>query len=207
MLGRETLSLIQCWRDLGHLIPVVKHARFACSRSSSPSLRSVLSTSRLLMKLLARSEPPACRCDSLLARDGSWPSVFYDGSRHVASPQGHVPWPEALQHLARVPASMTLPPRREDLITSIRNTLRKFRDRCRVIDSHRLIEAAVLRYGASTHCGHAFSHALPHLPYRGPMWLALGVAWTDFSFNFRPQRGADRRVLHETCLVECAYCA
>ena len=61
-----------------------------------------------------------------------WPVVSFEGCEHIASSQGCVPWPEQLQHLARWPATICLPPRYEDVVSAIRKCFRRLRDRCRV---------------------------------------------------------------------------
>lgn len=57
--------------------------------------------------------------------------------------QGRFPWPQDLQHLASCPASAKLPPGKQDLINSLRESLRSLRKQCRITSDGALIEDIV----------------------------------------------------------------
>ena len=134
LVKRCVLDLVQRWRQLGIYIPIVRHCRFACSWASSLVLRDVLSTASALTPYLCQDTPPPCRCSQLLGCNANWPCVTVDGQQHIASPQGRVPWPNSLQHLAHWPASISLPPRRKDMLACVRDSLRRLRQQCRIRD-------------------------------------------------------------------------
>lgn len=73
-----------------------------------------------------------CAIGQLLLVEPRWPAVTFEGQQHIAASQGHVPWPEHLQHVARWPASLCLPPRYEDIVCAVRHGFRLLRDRCRM---------------------------------------------------------------------------
>ena len=118
--GRQVLCnsvrrLLASWRSQGKWIPVLCHAKCYVSWTRSPSLGDVLCNAHVLRDCLAENTEPSCDCEALLAGCPSWPAVTFDGSLHIAASQSCVPWPEQLQCLSRWPASVTLPPRWEDV--------------------------------------------------------------------------------------------
>ena len=123
LVKKAMMSLIAQWRRSGQFIPVLRHARFSFCWARSPTLRELLSTAKCFTESVACHVPPACSCAQRLAIDPTWPTVCYEGHRHIAAAQGRVPWPERLKHLARWPASIALPPREADLISSLRKSL------------------------------------------------------------------------------------
>ena len=150
LIRRAVLKLISQWRASGYFVPVLRHARFAFSWSRTPAIREVLSTSSTFTALLCNDCPPSCSCAERLAAGESWSCVTYEGQLHIASAQGRVPWPDSLRHLARWPASLTLPPRKDDIIASLRDCFRTLRRSCRVRNDGFLIEELVLRTTAQT---------------------------------------------------------
>ena len=144
-LRRDVNNLLLSWRHMGSWVPVLKRARFVCSTSKARTLHDALSTASDFTRMLASDSPPLCRCCELIASDALWPSIVVDGERHIVATQGRVPWPSSLKHLAKWPASISLPPRREDLISSYRNALMSLRRRCQISDDGRLVEDMVIR--------------------------------------------------------------
>ena len=113
-------------------VPVAQHAKCFVSWSALPSLASILSDTSLLRKALEEGVCPPCPCEAVRLKYPGWPVVSFEGCEHIASSPGCVPWPEQLQHLARWPATICLPPRYEDVVGAIRTCFRRLRDRCRV---------------------------------------------------------------------------
>ena len=57
-----------------------------------------------------------------------------------------IPWPDSIKHLANVPASMTLPPTFEEILSTLRDSFRALRKRCRIADDGMLLESCVTQY-------------------------------------------------------------
>ena len=99
---------------------------------ATPTLAGILTDASVLRTALEEGVRPMCNCRQLLLAEPRWPVVTFEGQQHIAASQGHVPWPEHLQHLARWPASLCLPPRYEDIVCAVRHGFRRLRDRCRM---------------------------------------------------------------------------
>lgn len=125
-------TLISDWRKNGFWVPVARHAKCFVSWSASPSLARLLSDPSLVRKALEDGVCPVCPCQTVRSKVPGWPVVTFDGCEHIAAPQGSVPWPETLQHLARWPATLCLPPCFEDVVAAVRTSFRRLRDRCRI---------------------------------------------------------------------------
>ena len=93
---------------------------------------------------LAGKSCPECHCAELRQADPSWPTVVVDGIPHVAASQGTVPWPVSLQHLARWPASLALPPTWDDLASAVREAFRGLRKRCRILQDDPCTDSAIV---------------------------------------------------------------
>ena len=127
-------NLLQQWRDAGYWLPVLRHARFAFSTTRTPSVRDKLVNTDTFCTYLNNNSVPQCRCSDLLSRNMSWPTVFFEGERHIAAPQRLIPWPAEIKHLGFWPASIALPPTFDDLLSSLRKPFGNLRDRCRIRD-------------------------------------------------------------------------
>lgn len=125
-------DLLAEWRQLGRWVPVARHAKCFISWSATPTLAGILTDASVLRTALEEGVRPMCNCRQLLLAEPRWPVVTFEGQQHIAASQGHVPWPEHLQHLARWPASLCLPPRYEDIVCAVRHGFRRLRDRCRM---------------------------------------------------------------------------
>jgi len=147
-IGRQIVlqgvrQLFRSWRASGLWLPVCRHARFAFSWVSGPSLIDLLSTASSLRTLVVQDALPSCQCASRLLANPSWPNVTLNGVSHIAAPQGRIPWPAHLQHLARWPASTTLAPTEQDIASLLRDCFRKLRVRCGIKDDGRILETVV----------------------------------------------------------------
>ena len=136
-------KLLASWRAQGCWVPVARHAKCFVSWSASPSVADLLSDPSPLRKALEDGIPPLCRCGEILSGSPCWPVVTFEGREHIAASQGAVPWPEQLQHLARWPATLSLPPRFDDIVAALRNSFRRLRSRCRISLSDPCTDVAV----------------------------------------------------------------
>ena len=125
------------------LVPVLRHARVQFVWRKTPTLREFLCKPSTLASYLEGARPPVCKCREILESEPRWPSVLFDGSRHIAAQQGLIPWPTGLRHLVDFPASLNLPCRRGDIVRSILDSFRHLRKRCRIADDGRLAEDTV----------------------------------------------------------------
>jgi hypothetical protein len=140
--------LISSWRQSGHWLPILRHARLRIQWSSTSTLGDLLCNGGSLASDLVL---PArvCMCQQLLRVDASWPTVCVDGVVHIAASQGRVPWPSHLRKFASLPANLSLPPKRSQVVSQLRTFLRSFRDRCKLHDETLRVECVVADVGAS----------------------------------------------------------
>ncbi|CAE8636833.1 unnamed protein product [Polarella glacialis] len=133
-------NLLRRWRTAGIWIPLLRHATVRFHWVATPWLRTLLSSAASLPALLCEPIAPVCKCRELLFVCPTSPAVTIDGERHIAAPQGDVPWPLGLRPLSEWPASLTLPPKREDLLSHVRDMMRRLRNRCKLDDDGHLVE-------------------------------------------------------------------
>ena len=136
--------LISKWRQQLYFVPVVHDARFKCCWAASPTLKSCLATkTNILHNMLLEITEPVCNCAELIACNPSWPCIVVEGQRHIAAPQSFIPWPVSLKHFARLPASITLPPKKSQLISSLGDVFRRLQARCHIKDDFGCVESCV----------------------------------------------------------------
>ena len=128
-------NIIRCWRESGKWLPILGHAKVFFTWKPTQSLRTSLCNPSDLMAALREPKRAVCRCAALLADNPCWPSVFHNGERHIAASQGSVPWPVGLKHFAFWAASISLPPRRKDLMGPLQSSVRRLAKWCRVSDT------------------------------------------------------------------------
>ena len=86
---------------------------------------------------------PSCVCNDVLSAEPTWPFVTVDSVEHIAASAGTVPWPEELQCLAKWPATLSLPPRWDDIAACVRSSFRSFRKRCKIRCTDSSTEAVI----------------------------------------------------------------
>ena len=145
ILRGEIRELLSAWRRKGHWVPIARHAKCFVSWTAPPTLADCLTSTSVLRQALEEGVSPQCICEAVRLQNPGWPVVTFDGCEHIAAPQGMVPWPEQLRHLARWPASIGLPPRFEDVVSAVRTSFRRLRNRCRIPISDSCTVEAVQR--------------------------------------------------------------
>ena len=140
---RALQRLLHSWRNEGRWIPLRRHAKCCVTWSRSRKLRDVLSNSSRLNDWLSGKIHPSCVCHDMLSAEPTWPSVTVDGVEHIAASAGTVPWPEELQCLAKWPATLSLPPRWDDIAACVRSSFRSFRKRCKIRCTDSSTEAVI----------------------------------------------------------------
>ncbi|CAL1157640.1 unnamed protein product [Cladocopium goreaui] len=145
ILRGEIRELLSAWRRKGHWVPIARHAKCFVSWTAPPTLADCLTSTSVLRQALEEGVSPQCICEAVRLQNPGWPVVTFDGCEHIAAPQGMVPWPEQLRHLARWPASIGLPPRFEDVVSAVRTSFRRLRNRCRIPISDSCAVEAVQR--------------------------------------------------------------
>ena len=126
---------------------------------------------------------PSCVCHDMLSAEPTWPSVTVDGVEHIAASAGTVPWPEELHCSAKWPATLSLPPRWDDIAACVRSSFRGFRKKCKIRctdhSTEAVIQECVAEHGR-------FSRVLPRMIFPFPgKWLRrhnIGLAIFCFCF-------------------------
>ena len=143
LIRKSILTLVKAWRGLGYFVPILRHASLRCTWARTRTLGEILSSSSSLDPLLSGSNADDCICERLLHGNPGWSCVSVGGRRHIAATQGSAPWPRHLKSLAKFPASLALPPKRAELVTSFTEALEKLKKRCGVRGDSKLINDAI----------------------------------------------------------------
>ena len=88
VMRRLVMRCIRHWRTLGPSLPMLRHARLYIAWASSRSLQQSLCTHGDISRLVF--PPPHCPCEGLLQRKASWPTICFEGRRHVVATQGEI---------------------------------------------------------------------------------------------------------------------
>ena len=138
---RSVRSLVGSWRQAGHWLPILRHAKVRFKWTSTQSLGDALRCDDLF-KHFSMVKPP-CVCQEFLAATNAWPTVTVDGQTHIAGSQARIPWPSYLLKFRTASANLRMPPKREQLSATVKQMLRRIRDRCKLLDETCLVESCI----------------------------------------------------------------
>ena len=172
-------DLVASWRNAGHWLPILRHAKVPFKWASTPLLGDVLRCHDFFEHFSLQGPP--CICDEFLFQDPTWPTVTFGGKAHIAASQAEVPWPCHLEKFRTLPANLRLPPKRQQICMAVRNMMRRLRDRCKLVDEACWVESCVATLaGALEDLAVRHSHCFP------VSWMDVALA-RDFLAPFFSQ--------------------